>query len=353
MSGDLEGHKQASGRPGDRNRRSPGPTRDTPNRARKTVFGSMGAPLTRLRNALLPQPKPIDTTSEDADVLLFLGALWTHRHMLLGAAATFAAVGLVLALLLAPQYRGRTTFLLSDSNSASSAASSLASRFGSIASLAGISVGGQGGQSARALALLRSNRFAVRFIRKHGLSRQLFPERRQPDNLPSDSELSKKWFKDVFSLSEDQKSGQISVSIIWPGNPEKAAELANQFVKEADDWLRTQTIERTEEHLAYLSAQLAANPTQGIREAITQIMESEIERRMFANGTGHYLIEIIDPAIAEHEPVFPNPPLFFIGFGMLGFILAAIVALIRTHVLLRRESNSNVVPVTRGIAKSA
>ncbi|MFW6027789.1 MAG: Wzz/FepE/Etk N-terminal domain-containing protein [bacterium] len=316
--------------------------------------------FTRLRGLLLPQPKPIDTSSEDADVLLFLGALWTHRGMLLSVGALFAVLGLVLALLLSPQYRGRTTFLLSDSDSAGSAVSSLANRFGSLASLAGISVGGQGGQSARALALLKSNRFAVRFMRKHALDRELFPERWNaaakrwnPGAAPSDSELSEEWFDGIFSLSEDQKSGQISVSIVWPGDPEKAAELANQFVKEADDWLRAQTIKRTEEHLAYLSAQLAASPTQGIREAITQVMESEIERRMFANGTGHYLIEIIDPAIAEHEPVFPSPPIFLAGFGTLGFILAAIVALIRTHVLLRRAAKVNVVPVRRGIAKSA
>src|SRR5690606_18831153 len=107
------------------------------------------------------------------DISVFLRTLYSRRYVILAVSGAFGILGLVLSFVLDPVYTSQATFFVTSSDQGGVIPPSLKSA----ASLAGISVGGADDtKSQEAIAILKSNNFALNFIAKHNLLQELFPK---------------------------------------------------------------------------------------------------------------------------------------------------------------------------------
>lgn len=210
-----------------------------------------------------------------------------------------------------------------------------ASQVGGLASLIGLSFGGDTSK-AESLAVLQSVSLTEGFIRDNNLLPLLFKDKwdaasRQwkvgPAERPTLWKASEAFAK-IRNVAEDKKLSLTTLTITWT-DPVTAAKWANDLVKAANQALRNQAIEESQQHIVYLNNEANQTDVAQIRAAIYAVLESEIKNVMLAKGPGDYALKVIDPAIPPEKRSGPQPLLWAIGGASLGLVLAVFVILLR------------------------
>jgi len=139
-----------------------------------------------------------------------------------------------------------------------------------------------------------------------------------------------KFFTDnVLSISRDKRTDLISVMVDWRDRHE-AASWATELVARVNAEMRSRAIATASQYTAFLEKEWASTQLVETREAIGQLIESEIRQRMIATVTTEYAFRTVDAAMpADPDDIYsPNRPLVLIGsvFGGLflgcAFVLA-------------------------------
>jgi uncharacterized protein involved in exopolysaccharide biosynthesis len=219
-------------------------------------------------------------------------------------------------------------------------------QLGGLASLAGINIGGAGGKkSDSALEYLRSRIFTAGFIERHSLMPLLFAKRwdaarnqwRDPSDAPTLAEGVARFSKKVRQISEDRRTGIVTVDIVWTDRA-AAAQWANWLIAEADRALRERAIAEQGRSIEYLKSEAAQTSTVEIGTAISKLMETELKNAMLARTRDAYAFKVIDPAVVPDvkDRDSPNKPLI-IAFGAgLGLAAGLIAAAMRQRRFPRR-----------------
>ncbi len=127
--------------------------------------------------------------------------------------------------------------------------------------------------------------------------------------------------EDVRSIAEDSATGLVSLSIKWT-DPDLAFNWAEDFVRRANQRLRSQDLESSERRLAYLNAELEKANLVELRTAIFGLIESEIQAKMFAQVEDEYVFKVIDPPRVPSKPVAPNKILIVFLAAFFGFAVS-------------------------------
>jgi uncharacterized protein involved in exopolysaccharide biosynthesis len=278
---------------------------------------------------------------------LSLIAMWRFlvRHIVILASfvVIFSMLAALLAFSLKPMYRAEVVVWPADS---SSGLGGLTSQLGGLASLAGINLGGGGGKkSDEALEFLRSRNFTAAFIERHALMPVLFAKKwdssrgrwREGVDIPTIAEGVARFSKRVRQISEDRRTGVVTMSIVW-GDRVAAAQWANWLISEADQALRDRAISEQSRSIDYLKAEAERTPSVEIGNAISKLMETELKNAMVARTRDAYSFKVIDPALVRDQKDYdsPNRPLIvFLGAGF-GLVVGAIVAATRQRRVERR-----------------
>jgi uncharacterized protein involved in exopolysaccharide biosynthesis len=68
-----------------------------------------------------------------------------------------------------------------------------------------------------------------------------------------------------------------------------------------------------------------------LRTAIFALMQSEIKNEMLSRGNDEYALKVIDPAAVPEKPASPQPLLLTISAVIAGFVVCAVVVLVRAR----------------------
>jgi uncharacterized protein involved in exopolysaccharide biosynthesis len=269
------------------------------------------------------------------EMLRFLG-----RHIVLLAVcvAVFIVAAGVLAFTMRPMYRSEV--VVSPANTSGGSLGEFGAQIGGLASLAGINIGGGGKKSDEALEYLRSRAFTAEFIQRHALMPVLFASKwdavrkqwRDPDDAPTIAQGVAKFFKKIRSITEDKRTGIVTLSIVWSDRV-AAAEWANAIIAEADQALRERAIAEQSRSIEYLKSEAAQTTTVEIGNAISKVMETEMKNAMLARTRDAYAFKVLDPATASDlkDRDSPNRPLIVALGAGLGLLVGILVAVARQH----------------------
>ena len=270
----------------------------------------------------------------DLSLMALLAFMGRHRLIIAGCVVLFTLGATALAFILTPKYRAEVVVEPADSSSGLGDLGQL----GGLASLAGINLGGAGGKkSDSALEYLRSRTFTAGFIQRHSLMPVLFAKRwdaarnqwRDANDIPTIAEGVAGFSKRVRQISEDRRTGIVTVGIVWRDRV-AAAQWANWLIAEADKALRERAIAEQNRSIEYLKSEAAQTPTVEIGTAISKLMETELKNAMLARTRDAYAFKVIDPAVPPDakDRDSPNKPLIIalgVGFGLVvGMIVAAV-----------------------------
>ena len=252
----------------------------------------------------------------------------------LGAAGLVAA--LVYITVAAPIYRAEAVLLLEASDeSGGGMVGQLAGQLGGLASLAGVSIGGNDHRE-RALQLLKSRRFTSQFIEREGIMPVLFKDEwdarakrwksLDPDDVPTIVEAVEIFNRDVRSISEDKRTGAVTVAVEWDDRT-LAADWANGMVSMADQSLRAQSILEANRNLEFMRTQLQKTEIVEMRAAIYRIMESQLKAIMLAQSRPEFAFHVVDPATVPDADRTVRPKVALsLAMGIFAGLLVGIAA---------------------------
>jgi uncharacterized protein involved in exopolysaccharide biosynthesis len=209
-------------------------------------------------------------------------------------------------------------------------------QLGSLASLAGISLpNSESDEREEAIQYLRSETLARRFVEQNDIPQRVFASKwdsienrwlvDDPAEAPTLNDAVDYFKRQMLVVSHDRRTGVVGVAVIWK-DPSEAAELADGFLKLANEDLRRRAIAESQRKLEYLNKLASEVSDVAQRQLIFQLVQSEISFGMLANVRADYAFRIVDPAVAPDadRPVLPRRGFITVS-GLFAGLLAGVV----------------------------
>ena len=141
--------------------------------------------------------------------------------------------------------------------------------------------------------------------------------------------LANKYFsRSVRAITEDQKTGLVTLTINWT-NPAQAAEWANGLVVLTNSYLRDRAISTSERNISYLNEVASKTGEIGLKSAVYSLMEAEIKNEMLARGNLEYALKVIDPAVVPERKSSLSRLLWVAAGAFAGMVLSILVLAVR------------------------
>jgi uncharacterized protein involved in exopolysaccharide biosynthesis len=220
---------------------------------------------------------------------------------------------------------------------------------GGLAELAGVSLLGSGSTS-EPIAVLRSRDLIREFIQRNDLLPVLYASKwdastglwkstspsRQPDLRDGVKFIQER----ILSVLEDKKTGLVTIGVDWK-DPNLAAAWANQLIDLVNTRMRERTLAEADANIAYLRNQLGTTTETNLQQAISRVLENELQKATLARGNKEYAFRVVDrPDVPKHR-YSPNRSLTV----ALGFLVGGIVGV--CAIALRRAFANSAAPKFR------
>lgn len=250
------------------------------------------------------------------DLVAILRLLWSYRVLLVVSGMTCALIALVLALTATPIYRAEVA-VAEVRDDKLGAMSGLANQLGGLAGLAGFNFMGSATSDENYVATLKSRRMAQEFIERHKLQAELS---RNAKETPSLWKIVEGFRKGVLSITEDRRTGIITVAVQWT-DAATAARWANQYVALTNEILRNRALTESATNVKYLNEQIAKTTVVEMQRVMYSLIQAETKSLMLANARSEYAFRVVDPAVEPEMRISPKRTVMVITGGILGGML--------------------------------
>jgi uncharacterized protein involved in exopolysaccharide biosynthesis len=247
------------------------------------------------------------------DLVAMLRLFWSYRVLLIVSGMTCALIAVVLALTATPIYRAEVA-VAEVRDDKLGAMSGLANQLGGLAGLAGLNLLGSNTSDENYVATLKSRRMAQEFIERYKLQAELS---RNAKDSPSLWKIVEGFRKGVLIITEDRRTGIITVAIQWP-DAATAAKWANQYVALTNEILRNRALTESATNVKYLNEQIAKTTVVEMQRVMYSLIQAETKSLMLANARSEYAFRVVDPAVQPEMRISPKRTVMVITGGVLG-----------------------------------
>ena len=294
---------------------------------------------------------------DEIDLRELLGVLWASKFKIVAITAIFAVGSVFYALSLPNQYKA--TALLAPAQSDGGGLTRAVGQFNGLASFAGVSIGGgESSESQIAQEIMKSWSFIENFIAKNELAVEVYAAEgwsKGSDELhinqdKYDSE-SGKWltvdsngntappsswqlfraFSGMLSVSEDKKSGLVSVSIEYY-SPQMAKDWLDMYVASINEHMQARQVRKVSNNIDYLEAQIDKTSIAEMREVFYTIIEEQTKNKMVAEASPDYAFVAVSPSMVPEQKSQPGRSLICILGTLLGGMLSVFIVLVTHYV---------------------
>ena len=304
-------------------------------------------------------------SNKEIDFQDILMTLFNGRKMIIFITSFFSVAGIIYSLLLPNIYESKA--LLVPVEPSSGLASALG-RYGSFAGLAGISLPDDSADnnSQKALEKLVSLSFfennimpniflpdlmAVKSwsyktnkinydIDLYNKDRNLwirdysYPQKQ----IPSAQESFQVFKKKHLTLSEDNRTGFISLSIKHQ-SPNISKEWVELIINEVNNVYRQKDKLESEMAIDYLQKQIIMTSLSEIKLVIAELMQEETKKLALVEANEYYVFDYIDPPAAMEKKSGPPRALICIFFILLGLMLSTLIVFIKQYAFRKNTTN--------------
>ena len=300
---------------------------------------------------------------DEIDLRELFGVLWSGKIKIIVITAVFAVGSVFYALSVPNQYRAPA--LLAPAQSDGGGLSSALGQLGGLASLAGVSIGGgESSESQIAQEIMKSWSFVETFIADYDLAVEVYAaegwskgsnelhinqdayDRENNQWLTEDSSGNVapptswqlfKTFSGMLSVSEDKKSGLVSVSIEYY-SPQMAKEWLDLYVSAINEHMQSRQVAKVSNNIDYLEAQIDKTSIAEMREVFYTIIEEQTKNKMVAEASPDYAFVAVSPSMVPEEKSQPKRALICILGTLLGGMLSVLLVLV-THYAKGSDKN--------------
>ncbi len=294
---------------------------------------------------------------DEIDLRELFGVLWVGKVWIVLITVIFAVSSVFYALSLPNQYKA--SVLIAPAKSDQGGLSGALTQFGGLASLAGVSIGaGESSESQIAQEIMKSWSFIENFISKNDITVEVFAAKGWSkelgdvlidDNLfdvqrdmwlikdgdsgnlgpPKSWELFER-FSEILSVSEDKKTGFVTVSMEHY-SPEIAKTWLDMYIGAINKHMQDRQVEKVTNNIAYLEAQIKKTSITEMREVFYTIIEEQTKNKMVAEASPEYAFLTIAPSMLPEQKSQPKRALICILGTLLGGMLSVLWILVRYY----------------------
>lgn len=295
-----------------------------------------------------------DQYDDEIDLRELFGVLWGNKIKIIGITAVFAVVSVIYALSVPNQYKASA--LLAPAQQQSGGLSGALGQLGGLASLAGVSIGGGESSEAQvAQEIMKSWSFIEGFIADNDLAAEVYAAEgwsRESNQLKFDNDVyavkTKTWlvkndnigrlgpptswqlfkkFSEMLAVSEDKKSGLISISIEYY-SPQIAKQWLDLYISSINKHMQARQVVKVSNNIEYLEAQIEKTSITEMQEVFYTIIEEQIKSQMLAEASPDYAFVAVSPSMVPEEKSQPKRALICILGTLLGGILSVLTVLV-------------------------
>ncbi|WP_265468221.1 Wzz/FepE/Etk N-terminal domain-containing protein [Aeromonas salmonicida] len=312
-----------------------------------------------------PLPVAMNGGGEDEiDLRALFAALWRGKWWIIISTLVGAVIAVTFAISLPNVYRSEA-LLAPSAEQQGGGLAAMAAQFGGLASLAGVNLSGGGSdKTAIAVEIGKSRQFLSHFIRQHQLEVPLMAVAKA-DKATGELVIdegaydvaSKKWvrevppgksveptdwelvkgFRDVASISQDAKSGLVTVAVEYY-SPELAKQWVDWLVADLNEAMKLRDQTDATRNITYLTAQLEKTPVADMQKVFYQLIEDQTKTLMLTEVNQEYVFKTLDPAVVAEEKAKPKRALIAVLGTLLGGMLGVMIVLVR-HAMGRTLRN--------------
>ena len=162
------------------------------------------------------------------------------------------------------------------------------------------------------LSRLRSRKFIRLFMDKYDIYKLVYKEQwdselqEWKDNFVLDKGLAFIRFEREFlSIVQNEESEIVAVRM-RNTDPVLAADLANLYVKEFNDYMRQITLVEIAAKSAFLKRHLEQSEYLEIEKMLYRLMEAQTAAALLTEGQDEYALEVVDPATRSYDRYSPS-----------------------------------------------
>ena len=300
---------------------------------------------------------------DEIDLRELFYVLLKGKWIIVSLTAFVSIIGVIYSLLLPNIYESKAMLV---PVSLSSGISGALQGYSGLAGLAGISLpsGGDKGNSAKAIQKINS----LSFFENNILTNIYLPDlmafkswNSKTNTLTFDDSIydtnSNTWirdysypqqqipsaqesfevFKQHLSLSEDTKTGFITLSIKYQ-SPFIAKQWVELVVNEVNTFYRQKDKSESEKAVSYLNQQISITGLSEIKEVIAQLLQEETKKLTLIEANQYYVFDYIDPPAVMEQKSGPKRALICILSVLLGGMLSIVLVLIRHYAFSEKVS---------------
>jgi uncharacterized protein involved in exopolysaccharide biosynthesis len=231
---------------------------------------------------------------------------------------------------------------------------SLAAKYGALANVVGLDFDGGGNTStAKTLAILQSRQFIEQFIRDLDLMPVLFPRDKgngdgsTKDRKHTTQDAYRLFTRSILLVKQDNLTKLITVQVDWSDRIQAAA-WANELVRRVNAVTREHAISEANRSLEFLRSEYDKADFVNLRQSISSLIETQINKKTMANTRPDYALEVLDPAQSPdaNKSVSPKRIFFLVAGGLLGFIVTLALLVYKKQPAARARSDNTKARLT-------
>ncbi len=291
---------------------------------------------------------------DEIDLRELFSVLWAGRLKIIAITAIFAITSVIYALSVPNQYKA--TVLLAPEQSSGGGLSGALGQLGGLASLAGVSLGGGESSEAQvAQEIMKSWNFIEGFIQSNNLAVEVYAAEgwnKGSNSLEIDSDLydvsNSQWlvehndtgefgpptswklyqvFLEMLSVSEDKKSGLVSMSIEYY-SPYIAKQWLDLYLAAINGHMQARKMAEVTRNIKYLEAQIKKTNIAEMQEVFYTIIEEQIKSKMLAEASPDYAFVAVSPSMVPEQKSQPKRALICVLGTLLGGMLSVLMVLV-------------------------
>jgi uncharacterized protein involved in exopolysaccharide biosynthesis len=296
-------------------------------------------------------------SDEDEINLLDLLLVLVKRKWLIIAMVFIAgAAAVIISLQLPNIYRSEATIAAREQEQSSARA--LTGALGGLGGIAATEFGLGGGTEADKIeVLLKSRQLAQLVVEKYNLLPLLFEKKWDPrkkawkENPAPTMQDAYKVITGMMKVTRDRKTNMITLSIEHK-DPEFARSMAEYYITELSEDLRTEVLKDAQENMKFLNEQLERTTDPLLREKIYNMLAKEIEKHTFAKAQKYYGFYVLDPPIAPdlNKKAKPKRSMICILSVVVAFFVAVFLAFFLEYMnRVKKEDTERYAQLRQGL----
>ena len=301
-----------------------------------------------------------DYNNDEIDLKELFSVLWNKKYLVISITSAFTIASIITAFLLPSIYTSKSILIEVNQNN-NSMSDSLGS-LSSLASLGGLNLPGESAsKSTEAIERIKSFQFFSQYFLPNIKLENLMAVKRWD---PSKNELiydksmfdpiTKVWksrknrsakpseqeaflaYREILSVSQSKETLFVTIKIDH-FSPNIAKRWVEIIIENINESMREDDKRRAENAVAFLNETIASTNTKSLKDATSNLLESQMQILMMSASDKAYVFKILDAPIAPELRSWPKRTFLVIIGTILGGIISVLIILVSHYTIYNKE----------------